>query len=211
MIYLLDDTNVVFPDIATADEETGLLAVGGNLEIPTLIKAYSNGIFPWFNDDEPICWYSPLQRCVLLPPNLVFSKSMQKLFRDRYFYITFNTAFEQVIAACKNAKRVMQDGTWITNEMENAYINLHKAGIAKSVEVWKDKKLVGGLYGVEIKPKVFCGESMFSTMSNASKAALIWLCKNKAYTIIDCQVPTEHLISMGATIIEQQQFLQYLK
>jgi leucyl/phenylalanyl-tRNA---protein transferase len=211
MIYLLDDTNVVFPDIATADEETGLLAVGGNLEIPTLIKAYSNGIFPWFNDDEPICWYSPLQRCVLLPPNLVFSKSMQKLFRDRYFYITFNTAFEQVIAACKNAKRVMQDGTWITNEMENAYINLHKAGIAKSVEVWKDKKLVGGLYGVEIKPNVFCGESMFSTMSNASKAALIWLCKNKAYTIIDCQVPTEHLISMGATIIEQQQFLQYLK
>jgi leucyl/phenylalanyl-tRNA---protein transferase len=211
MVYLLQETNVVFPDAENAEDETGLLAIGGNLEIETLLSAYSKGIFPWFNDDEPICWYSPKERCVLYPSDIVVSKSMQKILRDSVFYITTNTAFAEVIACCKNTKRAMQDGTWITNEMENAYIALHKARYAKSVEVWQNKKLVGGLYGVQIKENVFCGESMFSHVSNASKAALIWLCKNQNYTIIDCQVPTEHLLSMGATLIERKQFLEYLK
>jgi leucyl/phenylalanyl-tRNA---protein transferase len=211
MVYLLQETNVVFPDAQNAEDETGLLAIGGNLEIETLLSAYNKGIFPWFNDDEPICWYSPKERCVLYPADIVVSKSMQKILRDKVFYVTTNTAFADVITNCKNTKRAMQDGTWITSEMENAYIALHKAGYAKSVEVWQNKKLVGGLYGVQIKENVFCGESMFSHVSNASKAALIWLCKNENDSIIDCQVPTEHLLSMGATLIERKRFLQYLK
>jgi leucyl/phenylalanyl-tRNA---protein transferase len=211
MVYLSNETNVVFPDAENAEDENGLLAIGGDLEIETLLSAYSKGIFPWFNDDEPICWYSPKERCVLYPADIVVSKSMQKILRDKVFYVTTNTAFADVITNCKNTKRAMQDGTWITSEMENAYIALHKAGYAKSVEVWQNKKLVGGLYGVQIKENVFCGESMFSHVSNASKAALIWLCKNENYSIIDCQVPTEHLLSMGATLIERKRFLQYLK
>jgi leucyl/phenylalanyl-tRNA---protein transferase len=211
MVYLLQDTNVVFPDAENAEDETGLLAIGGNLETETLLSAYGNGIFPWFNDDEPICWYSPKERCILYPSDIVVSKSMQKILRDKVFYITTNTAFAEVITNCKNTKRAMQDGTWITSEMENAYIALHKAGYAKSVEVWQNKKLVGGLYGVQVKENVFCGESMFSHVSNASKAALIWLSKNNSYTLIDCQVPTEHLLSMGAILIERKRFLQYLK
>ncbi len=208
MIFQLNDTDIFFPNPALAEPD-GLLAIGGNLSTERLLAAYQQGIFPWFSDDEPICWYAPHERCVIFPDKIFISKSMQKVIDKQIFSITENNAFEKVIAACKTTARKEQDGTWITSEMEKAYIKLHQMGIAKSIEIWQNKKLVGGLYGLHIN-NIFCGESMFSKVSNASKAALIWLCRQHTYSLVDCQVHTDHLISMGAQMIPQQEYLKIL-
>ena len=208
MIFQLNDNDILFPDTALAEPD-GLLAIGGDLKPDRILAAYKNGIFPWFSDNDPVCWYSPHERCVIFPSKIHVSKSMQKSMRTKEFDVTTNTAFAAVIAACKNTERKGQDGTWITDEMEEAYIKLHTLGIAKSIEVWQKNQLVGGIYGLVIN-NVFCGESMFSHKSNASKTAMIWLCTENKYTLIDCQLMTDHLISMGAEMISQQQFMNIL-
>lgn len=208
MIFQLDE-RIIFPNPALAEED-GLLAVGGDLSIERLLLAYNNGIFPWYSDDEPICWFAPHERCVIFPEKIIVSKSMQKIFRQNIFEIKMNTAFKEVIENCSSIYREGQGGTWITEEMKNAYLLLHEAGIAQSIEVWQNNKMVGGLYGLLIN-KVFCGESMFSKVSNASKAALIWLCKNGGHALIDCQLRSEHLMSMGAEMISQEKYLAILK
>ena len=203
---LLDDV-ILFPDTALADPD-GLLAVGGDLSLERLHLAYQSGIFPWYNE-QPILWFAPHERCVLSPQEIKISKSMRKLFQASVFEITVNTAFEQVINCCAKTPRAGQVGTWITDEMQKAYLNLHQAGLAHSVEVWQNNILVGGLYGIKIN-KVFCGESMFSHVSNASKAALIYLCKNLGFDLIDCQMPNEHLMSLGAKMISRDAYLAIL-
>ena len=203
---LLDDV-LIFPDTALADPD-GLLAVGGDLSLERLHLAYQSGIFPWYNE-QPILWFAPHERCVLSPQEIKISKSMRKLFQASVFEITVNTAFEQVINCCAKTPRAGQVGTWITDEMQKAYLNLHQAGLAHSVEVWQNNILVGGLYGIKIN-KVFCGESMFSHVSNASKAAFIHLCKNLGFDLIDCQMPNEHLMSLGAKMISRDAYLNYL-
>lgn len=203
---------ISFPKAELA-ESSGLLAVGGDLSLARLKLAYTSGIFPWYSEGEPILWYSPDPRMVLFPDELKIAKSMRQIIRSNRFRVTFNQAFEEVIRNCKNIDRNQQGqaGTWITNEMEQAYILLHKDGWAKSVEVWEGDELVGGLYGVEVG-SVFCGESMFSKVSNTSKLALIALVQNnKAYQLIDCQVYNDHLASLGAEEIPREQFLQHLK
>ncbi|WP_395801997.1 leucyl/phenylalanyl-tRNA--protein transferase [Daejeonella sp.] len=208
MIFQLSEDTIWFPDTELADED-GLLAVGGDLSPERLILAYKNGIFPWFSDDTPILWYAPHERFVLFPEKLKISKSMRKLLELGKFEITFDAAFPEVIRACASISREDQLGTWITNDMQNAYIELFELGFAHSVEVWENKQLVGGLYGIEIN-SVFCGESMFSKVSNASKAALISLCQNRNYKLIDCQVHSGHLESLGAEFINMNQFRDYL-
>jgi leucyl/phenylalanyl-tRNA---protein transferase len=208
MIFQLHDTDIYFPEPAFAEPD-GLLAIGGDLSTERLLLAYHSGIFPWYSDDEPICWYSPPERCIIFPEKISISKSMQQIVNRKTFIITTNTVFEEVIQHCAETNRRDQDGTWITNDMQKAYINLHNLGIAKSVEVWQNNNLVGGLYGLEIN-NIFCGESMFSKVSNASKAALIWLCKENNYTLIDCQVRTEHLMSMGAEMISRLDYIDLL-
>src|ERR1700753_1385901 len=165
MIFRLDK-RLLFPDTTLAEED-GLLAVGGDLSTNRLLLAYQNGIFPWYNDDTPILWYSPHERVVLFPGELKISKSTRKILRSGRFNVIRNQCFEKVIEACSAVNRKGQDGTWITEDMKNAYIRLHHEGYAHSVEVWEQDKLVGGLYGVQIG-SVFCGESMFSLVSNAS-------------------------------------------
>jgi leucyl/phenylalanyl-tRNA--protein transferase len=201
MIFRLDD-RLLFPDPALAEED-GLLAVGGDLSTERLMLAYSQGIFPWYSDDTPILWYAPHERFVLYPANLKVSKSMWQVLRSGKFRITFNQCFADVIRECSATFRKDQDGTWITNDMMDAYINLHQSGHAHSVEVWENDRLVGGLYGVHVG-RVFCGESMFSKVSNASKTALIHLCQTEKYNLIDCQVYTEHLerLYVDAALIE---------
>ena len=208
MIFQLSEDTIWFPDTELADED-GLLAVGGDLSPERLILAYKNGIFPWFSDDTPILWYAPHERFVLFPEKLKVSKSMRKLLKLGKFEITFDAAFPDVIRACASISREDQLGTWITNDMQNAYIELFELGFAHSVEVWENKQLVGGLYGIKIN-SVFCGESMFSKVSNASKAALISLCQNRNYKLIDCQVHSGHLESLGAEFINMNQFRDYL-
>lgn len=208
MIFRLDE-RLLFPEPVLAEED-GLLAVGGDLSPERLMLAYSNGIFPWYSDDTPILWYSPHERFVLYPDKLKISKSMRQTLRKGLFRVTMDTCFPGVIKACSQAPREGQDGTWITEDMINAYINLHRLGHAHSIEVWQDGNLVGGLYGVHVGP-VFCGESMFSRVSNASKTALIWLCQNYNYQLIDCQVHTEHLESMGAEMVSRDEYLSVLQ
>lgn len=201
-----------FPPVSEADAY-GVLAFGGDLSVNRLMSAYKRGIFPWYNEGEPITWYSPDPRMVLFPEDLKVSKSMRRVFRDGNFKVTFNTNFEEVIRNCKSIFRPGDFGeTWITNEMEKSYIELHKTGKAKSVEVWLGDELVGGLYGIDLGT-VFCGESMFSKVSNASKVALISLVKKleeEGYQIIDCQVYNDHLASLGAVEIDRGAFLNYL-
>lgn len=209
MVFRLPEDEIVFPNPALADPD-GLLAVGGDLSIERLLLAYRNGIFPWFSDDDPICWYSPHERCVIYPAEVKVSKSMAKVLKSGTFVVTFNHAFREVIVNCAKVGRKDQPGTWITQEMQDAYIGLHEKGYAKSVEVWKDSVLVGGLYGVEMGD-VFCGESMFSLVSNASKTALIWLCKTDRFKLIDCQLPNDHLMSLGAEMISRKQYDEFLK
>ena len=206
MIWLTQ--KIAFPHYSFATPE-GILALGGDLSVERLVHAYKNGIFPWFSEGDPIVWYCPEERMVLFPEDIKVSKSMRKVLRDTSFTITENKAFEEVIFNCKNIDRKDGFGTWITNDMEQAYINLHKAGYAKSIEVWKENELVGGLYGVEVNG-VFCGESMFSKVSNASKVAFIHLVQQGKYKLIDCQVYNDHLASLGAREIPREEFLKYL-
>jgi leucyl/phenylalanyl-tRNA--protein transferase len=210
-MYLLSK-DLVFPSVNLANKD-GLLAVGGDLSTERLLLAYKSGIFPWYNPEEPIIWYSPNPRMVLFPKNLKISKSMKQIIRKNQFRATFNQNFSEIISNCKNSYREGQGGTWITDEMEQAYINLHKLGVAKSVEVWDGNELVGGLYGIDLG-HVFCGESMFSKESNASKFAFIYLVQKlekENYKLIDCQVYNEHLASLGAGEISRSAFLTYLK
>ncbi len=208
MIFRLDE-RLIFPDPALAEED-GLLAIEGDLSAERLILAYQNGIFPWYSEDDPILWFAPHERFVLYPDELRISKSMRQIIRSNKFKVTFNQSFADVIRACADAKREGQDGTWITTEMQQAYINLHQLGVAHSVEVWLNDVLAGGLYGVEVG-NVFCGESMFSKVSNASKLALITLCQTCKYKMIDCQLHTEHLESMGARMISRDEYMAELK
>ncbi len=206
---ILLDKEIWFPPYELTTPE-GILAIGGDLSVERLIYAYKNGIFPWFMDGEPIVWYCPHKRMLLFPEDLKISKSMKKVLRTHTFSITENKAFNEVIHHCKNIARKDEFGTWITNEMEQAYINLHEIGIAKSIEVWDKEQLVGGLYGLEING-VFCGESMFSKVSNTSKLAFIHLVQSNKYRFIDCQVYNDHLASLGAKEVSRELFLKILK
>ncbi len=207
MYYL--NNNIVFPDVSTANEH-GILAVGGDLSVERLLEAYKRGIFPWFESGEPILWWSPNPRFVLYPKNLKVSKSMKQFMRNCNYTVTVNKAFKTVISSCSKIKRTGQDDTWITNGMIDAYVKLHELGYAKSVEVWSNNKLVAGLYGVDVGNNMFCGESMFTTESNASKAAFITFVQNTNYKLIDCQVYTNHLQSLGAEEISRDTFIKYL-
>jgi len=207
MIFRLNK-RLLFPDPALAEPD-GLLAIGGDLTTERLLLAYNNGIFPWYSDESPILWYSPHERFVLHPDELKVSRSMRQVLRSGKFSVTTDRCFEEVITACSTAPREGQDGTWITADMKNAYIELHNAGYAYSIEVWEQNDLVGGLYGVAVG-RVFCGESMFAKVANASKAALIHLCQSGLYSLIDCQVHTGHLESMGARMISREEYLSIL-
>ncbi|WP_075342546.1 leucyl/phenylalanyl-tRNA--protein transferase [Tenacibaculum agarivorans] len=208
MFYWLDE-KIEFPPYDVASKE-GIIALGGDLSTERLVHAYEKGIFPWFNEGEPIVWYCPKERMVLFPEDLKISKSMKQILRKKDFTITINQSFQEVILNCKQSFRKGQDGTWITNDMQKAYINLHKKGFATSIEVWRNDELVGGLYGVDLGNKVFCGESMFTKVSNMSKVAFIYLVKECGYQLIDCQVYNDHLASLGAKEISREAFLKYL-
>lgn len=209
MILLTHKPEFPHPDNAAPD---GLLAVGGDLSVERLLLAYKNGIFPWFNDDNDwILWWSPNPRFVLFPNKLKVSKSMARVLRNSGFTVTVNTNFEAVIKACSEVVRIGQQGTWITENMINAYTKLHSLGYATSVEVWQNSQLVGGLYGIDLGNGVFCGESMFAKVSNASKVGFITFIQNSNYNLIDCQVYTKHLASLGAEEITRHRFLTYLK
>ena len=212
-MYVVDEV-LHFPEVENADEY-GLLAIGGDLSTKRLELAYQSGIFPWFEEGQPILWYSPDPRMVLFFENLKVSKSMKQLLKKKPFSVTINSCFEEVIKQCATQKRKNQEGTWITLDMIEAYIKLHKQGKALSVEVWQEQQLVGGLYGVDLKDqKVFCGESMFSKVSNASKVAFIFISKyfqGKGYKFIDCQMHNNHLESLGAMEIPRKDFIEIVK
>jgi len=212
-VFRLPDDEITFPHPELADPN-GILAVGGDLSPERLLLAYEWGIFPWFNPNEPILWWSPDPRFVLFPDELRISKSMRPYFNQRKFVVTFDTQFEQVIRACQQIKRDKQlGGTWITEDMVQAYCKLHELGYAHSVEVWQEGELVGGLYGISLG-KIFFGESMFTTVSNASKFGFISLVrqlKTWGFQLIDCQQKTRHLASLGARSIDRALFLEYLE
>lgn len=204
-IYQLTD-EVIFPKPELAEED-GLLAIGGDLSWKRLLLAYSSGIFPWYSDNEPILWWCPKPRFIIKPNEVKISKSMKRVLNKKDFKVTFNSDFEGVISKCKEL-REKKEGTWITDDMKKAYINLFYKGFASSVEVYKDNKLVGGLYGVNIG-RCFFGESMFSTETNASKVALISICKRleeENYLFLDCQMHTNHLESMGGKFVTWEEF-----
>ena len=201
---------IKFPPLTEANSE-GLLAVGGDLSPERVLYAYQNGIFPWYESDQPILWWAPDPRFVLYPHKLKVSKSTKQILKNQSFKITVNRNFKDVIQTCANVKREAQSGTWITDKMIETYCELHQRGIAKSVEVWQNKKLVGGLYGVELNDTIFCGESMFSYVSNASKIGFISFVQNSKYKLIDCQLHTNHLESLGAEPISRIEFMNYLK
>ncbi|MBD0851501.1 leucyl/phenylalanyl-tRNA--protein transferase [Maribacter arenosus] len=209
MTFLSDA--ICFPPVEDANAE-GLLAVGGDLSPERLMLAYKSGIFPWFNEGSLILWWSPDPRMVLFPDQIKIAKSMRKVLKDNQFTLTKNTCFEEVIDQCAKVKRKHQDGTWITHEMKQAYLKLHLLGHAQSYEVWEDGELVGGLYGID-QGHVFCGESMFSLVNNASKFAFIKLAQElqqKKYRLIDCQLYTTHLESLGAREIPRSEFIAIL-
>lgn len=210
-LTFLTDENV-FPPVEFANTD-GLLAVGGDLSPERLTLAYKSGIFPWFNEGSLILWWSPDPRMVLFPEKIRISKSMRKILKNNQFKLTKNQCFKVVIDQCAKIKREGQEGTWITDEMEGAYLKMHEDGYAHSYEVWMDENLVGGLYGIDLG-HIFCGESMFSTVSNASKFAFIKLAEelqDKKYKLIDCQLHTEHLESLGAEEIPRKDFIRILK
>lgn len=210
-MYVLDKNDIWFPDPKLYHPESGIIAISGDLSPQRLILAYSLGIFPWFNKGEEILWWSPDPRFVLFPDEVKISKSMKKVLKSKEFYFTENHCFEEVIRNCSEISRKGQEDTWISEKMITAYLHLHKKGIAKSIEVWKEGLLVGGFYGIEIR-NVFCGESMFSKVSNASKAGFLNFVLNnqEKYKIIDCQVYSEHLESLGAREIPKMEFLEIL-
>lgn len=200
-----------FPPVEEAAAD-GFLAYGGDLSPERLLLAYQKGIFPWFEDHQPILWWSPNPRMVLYLEELIISKSMRNILNRKTFQITFNQNFRAVITNCQKIKRDGQNGTWITNNMIEAYCKLYELGIAKSVEVWQEGVLVGGLYGVDLG-HVFCGESMFSKVSNASKVAFVSLVrqlKSKGYELLDCQVYNDHLARLGCREIDRELFLSIL-
>lgn len=210
-LFFLND-RLEFPPVSNANPE-GLLAVGGDLSPERLLLAYQNGIFPWFNEDALILWWSPDPRMVLFPDKLKVSKSMRKIIASNQFELTKNKCFDKVIEHCSVLERKGQEGTWITPKMKEAYLSLHEKGFAKSYEVWQNNNLVGGLYGIDLG-HVFCGESMFSLVSNASKFAFIHMVnelKVESYKLIDCQVYTKHLESLGAQEMARDKFMQILK
>lgn len=209
-VFWLSEKDLSFPHPELANED-GILAIGGDLSVERLLIAYNNGLFPWYNPEDPILWWSPDPRFVLFPDELKISKSMRSYFNQRKFEVTFDTAFEKVIRNCKTQTRKGQvGGTWISEDMVNAYCNLYNEGYAHSVEVWKDEQLVGGLYGIALG-KMFFGESMFSKENNASKVGFITLVKYliaKDYQLIDCQQETTHLKSLGGKNIPRRSFLK---
>ena len=201
-----------FPPVEEASYE-GILAIGGDLSIERLLLAYHNGIFPWFNVEEPILWWAPPERMVVAPAIYKVSKSIRNLLNQNKFRITFNQNFSDVIAGCQQVERIGQDGTWISEDIIESYTKLHEMGIAKSVEVWENDALVGGLYGMDLG-HVFCGESMFSTVPNASKIAFVTLIKylkENNYKLLDCQVHNGHLEKLGAIEISRAAFMKILK
>lgn len=208
----LDTDQFGFPNLENALEEpNGLLAVGGDLSSQRLMNAYRAGIFPWYEEGQPLLWWSPNPRCVLFPSRVHISRSLRKLLRANNFDIRCDTAFSAVIDLC-SAPRSNTDVTWITPAMKAAYTKLHEQGVAHSIEVWQNDQLQGGLYGLAIG-RVFFGESMFSTVANASKLALVSLCgqlEQWDYQLIDCQVENPHLMSMGAEMLPRRQFAEYL-
>ena len=211
-VHWLNKDSVVFPPYSEVGDD-GLIAAGGDLSVPRLVAAYHQGIFPWYEENQPILWWSPDPRFILTPSEIHISRSMSKILRQNNFQITTDTAYKKVIKACAKIPRKGSEATWITPDMVNSYIDLFDAGFAHSIEVWEAGKLQGGLYGVSIG-KVFFGESMFSFTSNASKIALIILAlklKEWDYGFIDCQVESEHLSNMGAKLIPREKFLTMLK
>jgi leucyl/phenylalanyl-tRNA--protein transferase len=207
-IFQLSD-DLVFPHPSFAED--GVLAIGGDLSPDRILLAYQNGIFPWYNEGEPIIWHSPNPRFVLFPKNFYLSKSLKRLIKQKKYSFSINKDFKNVIKNCKQIERKFQNGTWITNDMEKAYILLNDLGFVLSVEIWNTKnKLVGGLYGI-IMGKVFFGESMFHLESNTSKLAFYHLIQSFDLEIIDCQVYTEHLESLGAEDISLDKFLIHLQ
>jgi leucyl/phenylalanyl-tRNA--protein transferase len=209
MVRLGDDH--IFPSPRSANEH-GVVAYGGDLNPNRIIQAYKQGIFPWFESDDNLLWWSPNPRMILYPEKIKISKSLKSFIKKNTFKVTFNRDFEEVIESCSNIKRLGQKGTWITSGLKESFLYLHEKGLAISVEVWKDSKIVGGLYGLDLG-NVFCGESMFSKSSNASKVALVNLSselKKNNYKFIDCQIPTEHLKSMGGEEVSRDDFLKLL-
>lgn len=210
-IYLpeLNHDLTYFPAVNTAlTDPDGLLAMGGDLNPQRLVNAYQQGIFPWFEDDQPILWWSPSQRMVLTPGQMHISRSLRKSFRRQNFTLSINNAFAEVIESCAEPRGYASD-TWITDTMQDAYLQLHDMGFAHSIEVWQDGLLVGGLYGLYIGD-IFCGESMFHTVTDASKIAFIGLQQQLARIgckLIDCQLHNEHLASLGATEISRESFI----
>ncbi len=203
---------IIFPSPKLTRND-GLLALGGDLSEERLLLAYSMGIFPWYSEGSPILWWSPDPRLILIPEELKVSRSLRKAIIKGTFKVTVDTAFEQVMRGCSEIERKGQDGTWITEDMIEAYTSLHRSGYAHSVESWHNGELVGGLYGI-ILGKAFFGESMFSKMSNASKVAFVTFVetlKEQGFKLIDCQVKTEHLLSLGAKEVSRKKFLEMLK
>jgi leucyl/phenylalanyl-tRNA--protein transferase len=206
-VYLLTD-ELAFPPVDLAEPE-GILAVGGDLSVERLLLAYQSGIFPWYSEGEPILWWSPDPRCVLFPCRLKVSDSMKRIIKSGRFRVTFDREFRRVMGQCGTVRRKRQAGTWITGDMLAAYCRLHDAGYAHSVETWLGRDLVGGLYGVSLG-SAFFGESMFSRVPNASKVALVelvWRLKSLDFTLIDCQLRTEHLVSLGAGEIPRAEYI----
>ncbi len=201
-----------FPPVSEASYE-GILAVGGDLSVERLLLAYRNGIFPWFNEDEPIFWWAPPERMVVNPHNYKVPKSLRNIINRNSFEVTINKNFSEVISNCQNAERKGQEGTWITDDIIKSYTQLHELGKAISFEVWQNNELVGGLYGVDLG-HVFCGESMFSKVTNASKIAFVKLIeylKENNYKLLDCQVHNDHLEKLGAFEISREAFMLVLK
>ncbi|AWA31352.1 leucyl/phenylalanyl-tRNA--protein transferase [Flavobacterium magnum] len=204
-MYILTD-DLYFPPVERADKY-GVLALGGDLSAERLALAYRSGIFPWFNEEEPIIWWAPPQRMVLFPEEIRISKSMRNILNRNMFDITINRDFEAVITQCSKISRAGQQGSWITKGMINAYCQLHEEGLAKSIEVWHQGQLAGGLYGIDLG-HVFSGESMFSLIPNASKAAFIHLAGQ--YELVDCQIHNRHLESLGCREIPRKEFMEWL-
>lgn len=204
------DSEISFPDPESTNSANGLLAVGGDLSPERIHFAYQLGIFPWFNPGEDYLWWCPDPRFVLFPVDLKVSKSMKKILRDEVFTFTENRCFRTIMEECKDRYRKDQDGTWISADLIDSFVQLHEAGIAKSIEVWQNEKLVGGLYGIQIG-KVFCGESMFAKVSNASKAGFIQFVQKENLELVDCQIHSEHLESLGATMISKLEYLKILR
>jgi len=213
-MFRLYQSILKFPPVQLANSD-GLLAFGGDLSVPRLIEAYSNGIFPWYNEEDEILWWAPNPRMVLFPEEIKISKSMRSLIRKEMYQITKNRGFERVIKHCANISRNNQDGTWLHPEMQQAYIELNKAGKAFSIEVWNnDNQLGGGLYVVKSNDKVWSGESMFHLEPNTSKLAFIHLAQmaeKENIEIIDCQIYTDHLASLGAKEIDRNEFMTYFE